>query len=339
MACAEDEALPLSSYTATTWTPREGAPTYITGLAQTTDGTLWIASPSGLFQFDGIRFRRYGDAPNEVLASQFVRTLTAPATGGLWIGFQLGGVAFLEDGTLTTYSVKQGLPEGTVRKILVDRNGTVWIATTAGLGKLVNGRWQPIEELPADAAALLETRAGVIWTRVGKGLFFKRPGEEVFTRLADSDSYSNVDDAGLAEAPDGALWAIDAQRGLRTVTGDAVSYETDTTNRGDYAHLLFEPDGVLWYFLGYEVHRLANPQALRVPANLARLRNEKLGEAAGLATPESIFSALRDREGNVWLGASDGLIRLARASFHVAKIATLQGFTLSSSPDDSIVWL
>jgi ligand-binding sensor domain-containing protein len=174
--CAEDQVLPLDDYTATSWTPREGAPSNITGLAQTTDGTLWIASPAGLMQFDGIRFRPYGPGPYEWLPNQYVRTLTASPTGGLWIGFQWGGAALLEDGELTIYSGQRGLPEGAVRRILVDRNGTVWMATTAGLGKLVNGRWQAIDAkwgLPSGpAGTLLETRAGVIWVLIGDRLFF-----------------------------------------------------------------------------------------------------------------------------------------------------------------------
>lgn len=40
------------------WTAREGAPSNITGIAQTPDGWIWIGSTSGLYKFDGVRFLR-----------------------------------------------------------------------------------------------------------------------------------------------------------------------------------------------------------------------------------------------------------------------------------------
>jgi ligand-binding sensor domain-containing protein len=40
------------------WGLREGAPGAVTSIAQTTDGYLWLATPSGLHRFDGNRFER-----------------------------------------------------------------------------------------------------------------------------------------------------------------------------------------------------------------------------------------------------------------------------------------
>ena len=41
------------------FTATEGAPSDISALAQTTDGTLWIGGRSGLTRFDGVRFVQY----------------------------------------------------------------------------------------------------------------------------------------------------------------------------------------------------------------------------------------------------------------------------------------
>lgn len=335
--CAENQALPLDDYTATTWTPREGAPSSITGLAQTTDGTLWIASPRGLMQFDGIRFRQHGERAYEWLPNQALRTLTAPATGGLWIGFEWGGLAFLRDGRLTTYAAAEGVPEGAVRRVLVDRNGEIWIAATAGLGKLVDGRWQAIDAKsglpPGPAGALLETHSGVIWVLIGDRLFFKRPSGNVFTPATGSDTYSGVGDAGLAEAPDGTVWAIDSRRGLRAAAGDAVRNETLATKSDadfEYRHLLFGPDGVLWYVARSMTYPIPNPQTLRP---------EEFGTASGLTIAASIHAVLRDREGNLWLGTDEGLTRLVRSRFRVVERATKSRFALIHSTDDSMIWL
>jgi hypothetical protein len=45
------------------WGPSQGAPPGgAIGLAQTSDGYLWMAGRSGLFHFDGIAFERVGKA-------------------------------------------------------------------------------------------------------------------------------------------------------------------------------------------------------------------------------------------------------------------------------------
>ena len=41
------------------WTFKDGAPSEIYALAQTTDGFLWLGTATGLFRFDGIRFESY----------------------------------------------------------------------------------------------------------------------------------------------------------------------------------------------------------------------------------------------------------------------------------------
>src|SRR5262249_40904052 len=41
------------------FTATEGAPSDISGIAQTTDGTIWIGGRAGLTRFDGVRFVPY----------------------------------------------------------------------------------------------------------------------------------------------------------------------------------------------------------------------------------------------------------------------------------------
>jgi ligand-binding sensor domain-containing protein len=41
------------------WTVREGAPSSVTSIAQTTDGFLWLGTDNGLVRFDGESFEPY----------------------------------------------------------------------------------------------------------------------------------------------------------------------------------------------------------------------------------------------------------------------------------------
>jgi ligand-binding sensor domain-containing protein len=57
LAAVADSDKPLTEYTHTVWTHKEGLPSaFIYSLAQTEDGYLWLATTDGLVRFDGVRF-------------------------------------------------------------------------------------------------------------------------------------------------------------------------------------------------------------------------------------------------------------------------------------------
>src|SRR5262245_33487320 len=56
-AHAQDQT--IAQMVHTSWTGKDGAPQSINGLAQTSDGMLWIGSAAGLFTFDGLRFEAF----------------------------------------------------------------------------------------------------------------------------------------------------------------------------------------------------------------------------------------------------------------------------------------
>jgi ligand-binding sensor domain-containing protein len=85
-----------------TWTIKEGAPGRVVALAQTTDGFLWLGTPTGLFRFDGHRFERFRSPFGDQLLSTSVASLFAPESGGLWIGYGSGGVSFVNNGRVKT---------------------------------------------------------------------------------------------------------------------------------------------------------------------------------------------------------------------------------------------
>ena len=64
-----------------------------------------------------------------------------PVQGGLWLGFCQGGVAYFKDGQVrASYAGADGLGEGRVSSLQLDRDGTLWAATEGGLSRVKNGR-------------------------------------------------------------------------------------------------------------------------------------------------------------------------------------------------------
>jgi alkyl hydroperoxide reductase subunit AhpC len=125
------------------WTTENGLPqNSVQALLQTRDGYLWMSTLDGLVRFDGLRFRIFNRQNTPALTTNgfsFFALLEA-RQGCLWAGTLTGGAIRYCNGTFTSLTVKDGLPNNTVVRIDEDKEGTVWIFTAPGLGKWQNGR-------------------------------------------------------------------------------------------------------------------------------------------------------------------------------------------------------
>jgi signal transduction histidine kinase/ligand-binding sensor domain-containing protein len=114
----------------------------VSSVAQDRQGNLWIANQDrGLLRLskDGtvqqISWVSIGHKDGaQSLASD-------RSTGGLWLGFGGGGVAYLRDGRIKeTYGRAEGLGGGAVSALYTETDDTVWAATEGGLSRIKNGR-------------------------------------------------------------------------------------------------------------------------------------------------------------------------------------------------------
>ena len=125
------------------WTFKHGAPEAVRGFAQTSNGYLWLGTPTGLYRFDGVRFELFRPALADQLLSTDVTAVFAPARGGLRIGYLFGGFSFLKSGRVTNFPAVTG----TVIGFAEDQQGIVWAATntrTGGLWRFEGSSWQNI---------------------------------------------------------------------------------------------------------------------------------------------------------------------------------------------------
>jgi ligand-binding sensor domain-containing protein len=79
----------IRQYVHTAWSEKEGAPSGILALAQTSDGYLWIGAVDGLYRFDGVSFDRYQTGMSYALFSR--------PNGDLWVG-RNGSIVLLRNG-------------------------------------------------------------------------------------------------------------------------------------------------------------------------------------------------------------------------------------------------
>jgi ligand-binding sensor domain-containing protein len=75
---ASDSNKPLTEYTHTVWSHKDGIPSaFIYSIVQTQDGYLWLATTDGLVRFDGVRFVHWRPKTDHTELLGVVRSLCA----------------------------------------------------------------------------------------------------------------------------------------------------------------------------------------------------------------------------------------------------------------------
>jgi hypothetical protein len=119
-----DHSRKISQYGHNLWRIQDGyLPGPPEGIAQTTDGYLWIGTDAGLLRFDGVRFVPWASPNGEQLPDYQIFSLLGASDGGLWIG-TAKGLARWKAAKLTLY---KDLPNR-INAIAEDRQGNIWIA-------------------------------------------------------------------------------------------------------------------------------------------------------------------------------------------------------------------
>ncbi len=137
-AAGLEPATPLASYGRQSWGLENGLPqNTVQALAQTRDGFIWLGTEVGLVRFDGNSFVLFDRNSKPALPGNDVQCLLASSDGSLWIGTG-EGLAQFKDGSLTTFTNKNGLPSNDIRALVQANNQVLFAWTTQGLARFEN---------------------------------------------------------------------------------------------------------------------------------------------------------------------------------------------------------
>jgi signal transduction histidine kinase len=148
--------------------------------------------------------------------------------GGLWLGLREGGVAYFKDGQVrASYSSADGLGEGIVDGLQLDRDGTLWAATEGGLSRVKDGH-----------VATLTSKNGL-------------PCDTVHWVMEDDDhSFWLGTACGLVRIarPELDAWVTDSKRKIQATVFDTSDGVRSHANASRYSPRVAKTkDGKLWF--------------------------------------------------------------------------------------------
>lgn len=196
-------------------------------------GDWWIGTHEALFRLQKLetrlqynrKFARELGLPHFSIA--YEQGIYEDPTGRLWISTWNGTVGprlFWFDPTTVRFQmldVSPFWPKDAVLKMMSDRSGALWVATTQGLGRIINGRvraMEPAEGLPeVRARALFEDHRGWVWVGLRyRGVSMtKNPQAErpTFVNYSTSEGLSSDSVLCITEDEQGRIY-LGTSRGL-----------------------------------------------------------------------------------------------------------------------------
>jgi signal transduction histidine kinase/ligand-binding sensor domain-containing protein len=339
----------------------------ITGLAQTEDGFIWIATRAMLTRFDGNHFVDFASSeflPSPVrgfrallhdrsggvwlmadphalvrLGAGQAQTFTLPvagppfamaedAAGAIWITYASGTVCRLANGQIEILDAATGLPGGTGGVALVrDGAGTLWFAKNGALGVWRDGRFLTLQRIGPGPMQLAAAREGGVWICSGSELF--RHDHRTFASHGRLGAErEGTSPTTMLEDDEGAVWIGTALSGLFRYR-DGAFEEIAVSDRGISA-LLQDREGNLW--VGTNGGGLERVQ---------RRVFELEGVAQGLP-PEMVQSLSEDIRGTLWAAGRNGaLLRRTVSGWETVPIdsAFVGGITCVTADPRGGLWL
>ncbi len=264
-------------------------------LYQDRSGTIWAGTTAGLLRLENGRFHKFPGIEGHVYALHQI------PDGALLIAAEHG--VFVWTDSLRPLVIPRGISAGSVRSILQDRKGNLWIGTTSGVvraGPSGVARFSRSDGLPGnEVVRLIETRNGQIWLgTTSGGLARYRQGR--FEALLPANGLEGSDVSALFEDREGSLWVGTANGGLNRLR-DPI-FTTFGVPEGLPTNMLWSVygarDGALW--IGTDRSGL-----LRFRDGHVRSFTPANGFPSG-----SVYAMLEAADGTLWLGGDKGLIRL-----------------------------
>lgn len=321
------------------WNAESGLPgNTITDLMQDSDGYMYFGTYTGLLRFDGVEFISMNRLYDERYDFISARTMFQDSRKNIWIGSNDEGLLCLRnDGEVLKFTVKDGLPNNSIRAICEDKNNNMWVGTASGLF-CIDKDYQittlsDFENIPQNNNFIVNQlfcdTAGRIWivTRTEGGLFCYTGGK--FQISSPIKSIDNPVVTTIMQDSTGNFWY-----GVAPHYAVKITSETETVynighgnQQGTTVTCIFQDSSKnMWFSLDNGITVLHD-------GILSYL------DTGTLLADDSVNDIMEDHEHNIWLALDRGGVqKLSYGKFQTTNMST----TVNAIAQDTfrdVVWL
>ena len=315
----------------------------VTALAEDASGLIWIGTPSGLFRYDGYRFRPSTGEPGSanVLGTATIRALALAKDGQMWIGTNVNGVSVYNPKSERFTQFRHlehdasSLSHNEVRALAATPDGGMWVGTRAGINLRRAGQTS-FERFPLRLGAdtsdlddrvsslLLDTR-GALWVGSFNGLSQLAVGSKSFVRVharagaAPQISLAGENISSLYELQDGRIgigttrqgsMLLDPGRG--TLLPIPIRMQGTANSTDARALAMMQPNAnananELWLGSFGGLLIVDSTPGASAGAVLRQLRPDP-SVLSSLAHTQ-VRTMIRDRSGHIWIGGYGGSLQ------------------------------
>ncbi len=286
-----------SQYVREQWTTETRFPGgAVNGIAQTTDGYLWIGTDRGLIRFDGFNFRPVSLTSIAIASNVSILQLLTDAGGKLWVRPQGADLVRQKDGKFE--SVRYG--HGAITAMSKDNHDGVLVSDIEqGTFRYVADSVQKLGPNSPPVISMAETADGKVWLgTLGDGLFFLTGGRATNVNAGLPDRKINC------LLPIGEELWVGTDTGLYHGNGNGFRRHELPSFLGNVQvlSLLRDRDSNIW---------------VGTTRGLLRINDKGISfsEENELRGDGGINVLFEDREGNLWIGGGRGLGRIRDSAF------------------------
>ncbi len=289
----------------------------VTEVVQTGSDYIWVGTYNGLFRFDGNNFLHITTEIDPDFHASMIQTLFIAEDGTLFVGSFDNGLYAYKDGDFRQIQAQHASaahaqttntsPVFGVRAVAQDKTGTIFVATTCGIGKIVNDAVEFLNDPFLDGAVFKDMvfdTENRLWALTDDYRFFILQNDKILTIGDFRKSEHIAFPTALTIRGKHVLVGTETDRLVELAYTDKVAIVRTYELAEQVSHIksFFHDGDKLWVLgnsgLGYlTAHgRFVSVQGLEVRYALERM--------------------VKDKEGNYWLASSrQGLLLLGKSKF------------------------
>ena len=303
-------------------------------LAFDSQGRKWIALDRGGLYTGGAGAFEPVPGATFPYFQNLISSLCVGPDSSLWIGTPGAGLYCLRTNRCMRLTTADGLADNHIFALALDSDQAIWIATQAGLQRMVNGLLATFGTeagLPDQpVTAILPAQGGGLWLGFNNGAVFREIRGQ-FRQISGASAAAGMTVRALCESSDGRLWVGTAGGRLgcmvenRFLSWDLPAASSDKSIIG----IIPADDGGLWISSERAVYSAGQRDLNAWLSGQAPLRPQPVfkSDSVPAATPGYGWPrAVKAPEGRIWFGLDCGMVTI-----------NLAGTSVDSSPPPVLI--